>query len=683
MKKVISFITLFSFAIVLISGFIFSSPKEINAQNIGSLRSIETVAAGFSFKKDLMEGDTDPDVKELQKLLNKDIDTMIATDVDGSPGRETTYFGSKTKAAVIKFQNKYKDSILKLYGTTADGKVNKATRTKLNLLLGVFTTTDSVGYPQSRASTAKTTVTPTVVVSKPQTQSTMTTCQFVELLINIGAISSDKSNSARSAVGCSTGTFVDLKVNNSSGSVTVNKNSKVTLSWTTGGVTSCTSGSANKTLSGTQSVTMGTSTQTFTLNCKTSSGTSISDSVTVKIGGAPTLLSTSGYSFGYTTGLFNVNTDVETKLYIIYRTNSSDSKTASFTSKKTTRSEVISGLTPNTTYYFKIKIVNSDGDEFISSEYTGKTSNTPDSTTETSSLSTASTSLSILINGETNYATSTASSTFENVSTVISWESTGFSSCKISSSPIVAEAYELNVATSGKLTAAIYPALYQGDTTFTIACATGTTATNMLYGTVSSLVSVIDTERASSTASTTLADYATAVMTLSYLEEATTTEEEIPAPENQFQGKVVSIAVCADVDNLWEVVIDPCTGEDSADIYERNAEGMDIQTGTRDGQVKITIRAGASEYAKIPSVGNKVIGKSVQDGALICNKVKGLVTAPNVWTMTPGTIGDVAASSAEHVGTLTGGLYSEPDTNGECIANDDDDDHEAWYKFWE
>jgi peptidoglycan hydrolase-like protein with peptidoglycan-binding domain len=103
MKKIISF-AVFS----LIAGVLFTTSAL--AQNIGSLQNI--VTPGFSFKKDLRVGDTDPDVREMQRILNADIDTVVATDGDGSRGKEITYFGEKTKLAVIKFQNKYREAIL-------------------------------------------------------------------------------------------------------------------------------------------------------------------------------------------------------------------------------------------------------------------------------------------------------------------------------------------------------------------------------------------------------------------------------------------------------------------------------------------------------------------------------------------------------------------------------------------
>lgn len=79
----------------------------------------------YQFNKDLFFGITDADVLFLQKKLNQDPKTMVATSGAGSPGSETYYFGNATKAAVAKYQA--------LHGIVpAVGYVGPKTRAVLN-----------------------------------------------------------------------------------------------------------------------------------------------------------------------------------------------------------------------------------------------------------------------------------------------------------------------------------------------------------------------------------------------------------------------------------------------------------------------------------------------------------------------------------------------------------------------
>ncbi len=79
----------------------------------------------LSFTYDLQQGMTDPDVKRLQVVLNKDSRTRVASAGAGSPGLETTFFGSLTLDAVRRFQTLY--SI-----TPVAGYVGPLTRAVLN-----------------------------------------------------------------------------------------------------------------------------------------------------------------------------------------------------------------------------------------------------------------------------------------------------------------------------------------------------------------------------------------------------------------------------------------------------------------------------------------------------------------------------------------------------------------------
>lgn len=90
----------------------------------------------FAFTQKMKLGDYSFDVKALQELLNKDIDTAVALTGAGSLGFETNYFGQKTKDAVMRFQSKYSEEVLIPAGIyIPTGFVGEYTIKKLNSLL--------------------------------------------------------------------------------------------------------------------------------------------------------------------------------------------------------------------------------------------------------------------------------------------------------------------------------------------------------------------------------------------------------------------------------------------------------------------------------------------------------------------------------------------------------------------
>jgi len=203
---VLSLVALFS--IILISLVNFTVIPQVSlAQNISSLQNV--VTPGFSFRMDLQLGNTDSDITQLQKVLNADVETVVAVSGAGSRGYETTYFGSATKAAVIKFQTKYSSVI-----PIADGLVNKVTRAKLNLLIGVLATSDSVGSPHGRASsvnavfatthpiTPATTASVAPITIASTTGQTLSSCQYVDFLVGINVITTADANKARAFFSC-------------------------------------------------------------------------------------------------------------------------------------------------------------------------------------------------------------------------------------------------------------------------------------------------------------------------------------------------------------------------------------------------------------------------------------------------------------------------------------------------
>ncbi len=96
----------------------------------------------FEFNRDLTIGSTGPDVQSLQVFLNRDPDTRLAILGAGSPGQETEYFGPITRNAIIRFQEKYADEILRpLNLWSGTGYFGPSTRAKIMSLLNTQATT--------------------------------------------------------------------------------------------------------------------------------------------------------------------------------------------------------------------------------------------------------------------------------------------------------------------------------------------------------------------------------------------------------------------------------------------------------------------------------------------------------------------------------------------------------------
>ena len=79
-------------------------PEDEESGNNDSVpEGVASVARAFVFTRDLELGMRGEDVRELQKFLNAE-GFVVAESAEGSPGYETTYFGSLTRAAVVRYQ---------------------------------------------------------------------------------------------------------------------------------------------------------------------------------------------------------------------------------------------------------------------------------------------------------------------------------------------------------------------------------------------------------------------------------------------------------------------------------------------------------------------------------------------------------------------------------------------------
>jgi hypothetical protein len=103
-----------------------------------------------TFPVNLSLGSSGAQVLVLQQILNRDSDTRIASTGPGSTGNETSYFGSLTKAAVVRFQEKYTSDVLAPAGLAqGNGYVGFYTRIKLDSLSASSTASAGLSAPSS------------------------------------------------------------------------------------------------------------------------------------------------------------------------------------------------------------------------------------------------------------------------------------------------------------------------------------------------------------------------------------------------------------------------------------------------------------------------------------------------------------------------------------------------------
>lgn len=103
--------------------------------------------AAYVFTRNLTTGSRGEDVRQLQKFLNAKGFT-ITTLGDGSPGKETDFFGNLTKAALVRFQDAYASEILVPAGLIkGTGYFGPATRAKIHILMQVSSSSQQLPAP--------------------------------------------------------------------------------------------------------------------------------------------------------------------------------------------------------------------------------------------------------------------------------------------------------------------------------------------------------------------------------------------------------------------------------------------------------------------------------------------------------------------------------------------------------
>ncbi len=91
----------------------------------------------YTFTRSLNVGSEGEDVRQLQIYLNSNSQTRVSESGIGSPGSESTYFGERTKQAVIEMQNMFAPLILYPVGLTfGSGYVGNSTISFLNNIQG-------------------------------------------------------------------------------------------------------------------------------------------------------------------------------------------------------------------------------------------------------------------------------------------------------------------------------------------------------------------------------------------------------------------------------------------------------------------------------------------------------------------------------------------------------------------
>ena len=153
---------------------------------LGTRASASSLPECEKLSRNLRLGMSGADVLVLQRILNMGESTQISVSGVGSRGNETSYFGTKTKFAVVKFQELYKNDVLLPAGLmVGNGFVGTYSRAKLHGLCLASLATTNAHVNKSSTSTLP-------IATLPKTKAT-TSMQIQGAIINPSTPSSSVS----------------------------------------------------------------------------------------------------------------------------------------------------------------------------------------------------------------------------------------------------------------------------------------------------------------------------------------------------------------------------------------------------------------------------------------------------------------------------------------------------------
>lgn len=114
---------------------------SVETASSASISSTQQTSPGDSqcpvFTENLTIGASSGQVLRLQQLLNRFENSQVSATGAGAPGSETSYFGVRTRAAVLAFQAQHRTEVLTPVGLSAPtGFWGPATRAYANVLVG-------------------------------------------------------------------------------------------------------------------------------------------------------------------------------------------------------------------------------------------------------------------------------------------------------------------------------------------------------------------------------------------------------------------------------------------------------------------------------------------------------------------------------------------------------------------